>query len=113
MNMALAIKLWVPWNSANKQLDLLIELRTQDGEPALSDGKPIRISGHFEVGRPPGLTPGSPLDSALAIPVLGIRLPHGTYRWELTVDHQLIETYAFDVIKPPPGFPVPPQGPTT
>ena len=109
MNMALAIKLWVPWNSANQRLDLLIDLRTQDGDPVLSDGKPIQISGQLEVGRPPGLTPGSPLDSSIAVPVLGLSLTNGGYRWELSIDKQLLETYAFEVVAPPPGFPIPRQ----
>src|SRR5690349_10370980 len=30
MNMALAIKLWVPWNAANQPTQLAIELRTED-----------------------------------------------------------------------------------
>lgn len=107
MNMALAIKLWVPWNAANQPTQLAIELRTEDGEPALNDkGEPIKVLGQFEVGRPPGLKPGSALDSAIAVPVFGLRLKAGGYRWELSIQDELISTYAFEVVASPPGFPL-------
>jgi hypothetical protein len=107
MSMALAIKLWVPWNSANQPIALLIELRGEDGESVLNDlGEPIKVTGQFEVGRPPGLRQGSALDSAVAIPIVGLRLKRGGYRWELSIQGQLLETYAFEVVGPPPGFPV-------
>ena len=106
MNMALAIKFWVPWNSANRPIDLLIELRSDDGEPVLNEtGQPIKVIGQFEVGRPPGLRPGTALDSAVAIPVLGLRLKKGGYRWELSIGGDLLHTYAFEVVTPPSGFP--------
>jgi hypothetical protein len=109
MNMALAIKLWVPWNSANQPIDLAIELRTEDGDPALNEkGEPIRVLGKFEVGRPPGLRPGSALDSAIAIPVFGLRLRKGGYRWELSLAGELLNTYAFEVVSPPSGYPISP-----
>lgn len=108
----LAIKLEFPWHLANQKLKIALALMTQDDEPVLGKGgPPIRADGEIEVGRPPGVTPGSSLDTAMVIPMFGLQLKHGTYRWELKVDSDLIQTVTFEVIPPPPGFVIPQQVP--
>lgn len=111
VNMCLAVKLDIPWHQANTKLTFALVLVTEDAQPVRNPaGQPIRGDGQFEVGRPPGLTPGTPLDATMAIPMFGLPLAHGSYRFELTVGGELVQTVSFEVIPPPPGFvvPVPP-----
>lgn len=101
--MALAIYLKVPWHAANRQIGLLIELRTEDGRPVPdAAGRPVRIEGAMEVGRPPGLRQGTALDSSLAITIPGILLLPGHYRWELQVGGVLLKNVPFEVLPLPP-----------
>ncbi len=100
-SMALAIKISVPWNQANEPHDLTIRLVTADGQPVQNEqGENIELMGKMEVGRPPGLRPGSNLDVALAARFNGLSLDLGTYRWDLLVDDTLVADTAFDVIQP-------------
>jgi hypothetical protein len=98
MTMALAIKLEVPWNDANTPHRVLAELVTQDGTPALIEGEPVRIEGQVEVGRPPGVPAGTPLDAILALNIAGIPLPAGAYRWQLTVGTEMLAEASFRVV---------------
>ena|SRR5215208_4516390 len=87
---ALALALKVPWDEANERHTLRIELLDSDGiavtggEP---DGRPIVIESQFEVGRPPGLRPGTPIDLAFAIGIGPMPLTPGSrFEWRLTID---------------------------
>jgi hypothetical protein len=97
--MAIAMKIEVPWDQANRRHPWLLELLDADGNPvstAGSDGleQPIRISGEFEVGRPPGLRPGTPLDLPLAISMSALSLPpDGRYVWQLSIDGESSEDW--------------------
>jgi hypothetical protein len=115
VSMTLAIKLDIPWHLANTKLPFEIALLTEDGTPVTNPavGQPVRGDGQMEVGRPPGLTPGTGLDATMAIPMFGLQLAHGTYRWELKVSGHLVQTVVFEVIPPPPGFVIPPVAPPT
>jgi hypothetical protein len=89
---ALAIKFDVPWDRTNHRLVVVLELVTADGEPVLlpqEDGSehPLRIDGQLEVGRPPGLKPGSPIDAAMALNFGPLPLqPDTRYEWRLSID---------------------------
>jgi hypothetical protein len=89
---AIAIVLKVPWDEANARHDLRIELIDADGRPIVvgspeDQGKPVVIESHFEVGRPPGLRPGTPIDLAFAVNIGPLPLPPGgRYEWRLTID---------------------------
>jgi hypothetical protein len=112
VNMCLAIKLELPWHSANTKIKFAVSLVTEDGKPVPNPmGVPIAAEGQLEAGRPPGLAPGTALDAALAIPMFGLQLSHGGYRWELSVDDELIQWAPFQVVPPPPGFPIPQRAP--
>lgn len=99
-NMSLAIKITVPWNEANQPYGLTVRL--VDGNHEIvrnpSDGKEIGLEGKVEVGRPPGLKPGSNLDLALAVRFDGLILEPGTYVWELLIGNNVLESTVFDVI---------------
>ncbi len=108
VNMFLAIKLNIPWHMANQKLKFSLALVTEDDEPVLGlGGPPIRADGELEAGRPPGLTPGSMLDAGMVVPMFGLQLKHGAYRWEMKLDGELIQTVVFEVLPPPPGFVIP------
>jgi hypothetical protein len=86
---AIALKIEVPWDQTNMRHDWRLELLTADGEPVATSKaeKPIIISGQFDVGPPPGLSTGTPIDLALAINLGPIALPPGKrYVWKLTID---------------------------
>lgn len=89
---AVAMKFDVPWDRANQPYQITLELLTADGEPVLVQGPagdevPVRIEGQLEVGRPPGLKPGTPIDAAMAINLGPLPLqPDQRYQWRLSVD---------------------------
>lgn len=91
MPSALALKIDVPWTEANRRHSLVLSLRNADGLPVLlptPDGeRPLEIKGDFEVGRPPGISAGTPLDATLAISIGPLPLPAGQrFVWTLAID---------------------------
>jgi hypothetical protein len=110
ITMALAIKIAVPWDEANKQHDVVARLVTEDGgNPVLpgQDGsdpepRPVEFQGRFEAGRPPGLVHGTDLDAPLAINIAGLPLPPGRYEWQVLIDGELVDRLPFGVM-PSPG----------
>ena len=88
---AIALSLKVPWDEANQRHELRIELLDADGDAVLTgpepEGQPVVIESQFEVGRPPGLRPGTPIDLAIAINLGPMALPPGgRFEWRLTID---------------------------
>jgi len=89
--MAVAIKIEVPWTKANDKHNLKVELLDSDFRPVSIQtpvgNSPVAITGDFEVGRPPGLIKGSPLDTTFAFNIGPIPLePEKRYVWKLTID---------------------------
>jgi len=87
----LAVKVEVPWDEANRRHRITSELVDGDGHPFLAPTpmgeQPLKIEGNFEVGRPPGIMPGSPLDMAVAFNFPPLPLKTGTrYVWRLSID---------------------------
>lgn len=86
---AIAIKFEVPWEAANRKHTVRIELLDSDGKPVLLPGaeslQPMLIQAELEVGRPPELSPGTPLDSPFAINIGPLPLKPGRYEWRCTV----------------------------
>lgn len=98
-NMSLAVKLTVPWNEANRPYELNVRLVDENHDPVRDPaGNEVAIMGKVEVGRPPGLRPGSNLDAAMALRFDGLILSPGTYVWELLVNRNVLESTPFDVI---------------
>jgi hypothetical protein len=82
----------VPWDQANPPLAVSVELLDADGaavafETDEEEGEqPVAFGGEFEVGRPPGLKPGTPLDFPVAVNSTPLPLEPGRYEWRLTID---------------------------
>jgi hypothetical protein len=89
---AIAIALKVPWDEANRRHDMRLELLDADGRPitvasAAEEPNPVVIESQFEVGRPPGLRPGTPIDLAFAINIGPLPLPPGgRFEWRMSID---------------------------
>lgn len=98
--MALGIVITVPWNETNQRHTFVGELLTEDGGAVMNaDASPVRVDGEFEVGRPPGIRPGSDINVPLAVN-LGVDIAAGGYRWQVSVDGTVLAEARFDVIAP-------------
>lgn len=103
---AIALKIEVPWTQTNRRHEFKVELLDADGRPVVLPGpegeKPVVMSGQFEVGRPPGVSPGTPLDMPLALTMGPLPLMAGRYLWKLSINNQTQEAWeaAFTVRSP-------------
>jgi hypothetical protein len=98
VNVSLAILIEVPWDEANTQHRLRAYLLTEDGQPVSGPhGGALEVEGGFEVGRPPGVKPGSTLNTPLAINFNALALDTGGYEWRLEVDAALVARKPFRV----------------
>jgi hypothetical protein len=88
----IAILIRVPWDQANQRHVMRLELLDADGievEMETDDGsEPVVFFDDvpFEVGRPAGLKPGTPLDFPVAVNSGPLPLEPGRYEWRLTID---------------------------
>ncbi|MBI2469599.1 MAG: hypothetical protein HYV62_17525 [Candidatus Rokubacteria bacterium] len=90
---AIAIKVDVPWDEANKKHAFRLALLDSDGREVVVPGPikdvPVEVSGEFEAGRPAGLRPGTPLDVVLALNIGPLPLQAGSrYVWRCWIDDQ-------------------------
>ena len=86
---ALAIKIEVPWNEANRRHQLMLRLVNADEQPVRIENQAIEIGAEFEVGRPAGLPEGHPLDTTLGINIGPLPLPPGSrFVWRLSINGQ-------------------------
>jgi len=86
----IALLIQVPWDQANTVHVFSVELLDADGAAVLVDGEEgeqaVAFGGEFEVGRPPGIKPGTPLDFPVAVNSTPLPLEQGRYEWRLTID---------------------------
>jgi hypothetical protein len=88
---AVALKVEVPWDQANQRHSFELSLVDGDGNPVVAPTtqgeQPIQVGGEFEVGRPAGLLPGTPIDVTMAFNLGPLPLPPGgRFTWRLTID---------------------------
>jgi hypothetical protein len=86
----IALLIQVPWDQANTVHSFSVELLDADGAPVVVDAdegeQAVAFGGEFEVGRPPGIKPGTPLDFPVAVNSTPLPLEAGRYEWRLTID---------------------------
>lgn len=108
---ALALLIGLPWTMANQKIRFTIKLVTQDGEPVQLSApqgglEPVELGGEFEVGRPPGLAPGTQLDVPLAFTMGPMPLQPGQrYSWVLHINEETQTDWHVDFMTrpgPPP-----------
>lgn len=97
-NMALAIKLSVPWDQANQLMNIQAALYDEDKLPIDLDGLPVELGGELEVGRPPGMKQGTPLDAHFVLNFDALILHPGGYVWELEVNGKVKAKASFRVL---------------
>lgn len=90
---ALALQIDVPWDQANRRHHITLALLTDDGQPVKGptpDGdKPVQIDADFEVGRPPGHKPGTPLSVVFAVNIGPLPLvPDRRFEWRCHIDDE-------------------------
>lgn len=85
-NMALAVKLSIPWDHANRPMTIRASLLNEDGGLVDFGVGPVTAEGGIEVGRPPRMKHGTPLDASFVLNFPGITLTPGGYVWQLEVD---------------------------
>jgi hypothetical protein len=95
---AIALKIEVPWDEANRPHQFVLSLVNADGQPVMlptpGGEAAVEIKGNLEVGRPVGLKPGTPLDSTTAINFGPLPIPPaGRYLWRLTIDGRTSEDW--------------------
>jgi len=86
----------VPWDQSNTPHQFKVQLLDADGaavsfdedDPDNESDQSVEFGGEFEVGRPPGLKPGTPLDFPVAVNSVPLPLEPGRYEWRLTIDEQ-------------------------
>lgn len=106
---AIAIKFDVPWDRANQPHLIVLELLTTDGEAVLVPGPdgeevPLRFEGTLEVGRAPGLKPGSPIDAAMAINISPLPLDADQrYEWRLSINGEHDDDWTLPFMVRPGG----------
>jgi Family of unknown function (DUF6941) len=105
MNAALAILVIVPWDRTNQKHELHVELVDEDGNLVEVQGQEVRFTGEFELGRPPGIKPGTSLNAPFAWNLQGLQLQQGSYEWKLWIDAEPVESRAFQVLPRPPAQP--------
>ena len=101
VNTSLAILVVVPWDQTNQRHELTIDLLTDDGEPVDMGGQRVAVSGDFEVGRPPGIKPGTSMNTPFVWNFNGLVLEPGGYEWKLAIDGEPVTSRAFQVLAGP------------
>ncbi len=98
---AIGLDVKVPWHLANQKHAFRFELVDGEGRTVAVPGPdgqdcPVMIDTALEVGRPPGISPGTPLDAVLAINVpIGLPLaPGARYEWKLMVNGECDEDWS-------------------
>jgi uncharacterized protein DUF6941 len=93
-----AVLIEVPWTATNEKHDFVLTLRNEDGELVdRGDGNGIEIQGQFEVGRPPGVKPGSAINQNMVFKFGMLQLPPSGYVFEFSMADQVLARRPFQV----------------
>jgi hypothetical protein len=103
VTMSVATVIAVPWDQTNRKHTLALDLLTEDGDPVSIDEQPVAVTGEFELGRPPGIKPGSSLNAPFVWTFSGLVFDEGGYEWKLGIDGDPVASRPFTVTSPPAG----------
>jgi hypothetical protein len=98
-NFCVVVRLDIPWNMTNSELDWSLDLTDQDGriyEPTETSGR-LHLEGQVQVGRPDNLQQGASLEAPLVIPFIQLPLRPGPLEWRFQVA-QTVAKYPFSVV---------------
>ncbi|WP_017559442.1 DUF6941 family protein [Nocardiopsis baichengensis] len=103
---AVAVLLGIPWDRTNQKIPFELELCDEDGQPvvlATGDGtQNLRHAGNMEIGRPPGVDPGTTLDASFTLSIPPLPLTAGRYQWRLSIGGQVeVKSFAARSQGPP------------
>jgi hypothetical protein len=103
---AIAGIIQVPWDQTNRKIAFKLSLVTADGHPVRvptpTGDQPVEVAGEFEVGRPPGLKPGTPMSVPLALNMGPWPLqPDTVYVWRLSLDGREDEDWQLSFVTRP------------
>jgi len=104
---ALAGIIEVDWQETNARHLLAVTFEDEDGAPLAvptpTGSQPLRITTHFEVGRPPGTAHGTSFNVPIAIPMLPVPWAVGrSYVVRLSIDGAELDRLRFRVRPAPP-----------
>lgn len=110
MPCAVALKIDVDWNEAEAIHHWELFLVDEDGQPVLVEtpngAHPLEVQGDFQVGRPPTLPLGSPVDVALAVNFGPVPLKPGSrFTWRLVIDGMTEPEWVVAFSTRPPAAP--------
>ena len=89
---ALAVRIAVPWDQANTKHEWRVGLADEDGAKVVIGEKPVGLKGQFEAGRPAGVAPGSELWVPLGINFGPLPLERGKrFIWNLWINGETSE----------------------
>jgi hypothetical protein len=101
---AVAVQLFIPWDLTNRKTKFTAAILTEDGKPIYAKDPlgrdtddEIKAEGELEVGRPPGLKPGSDIAVPMVLRYENVDVSEGRYLWVLTIDEEEVSRVSFDV----------------
>lgn len=99
LSFAVALDIILPWDFANRNLNILVRVVTEDFEDVILPGAdgPIRAEGGLVAGRSPQARQGADLHVPLVIPFPPLALEPGGYVCELQIDGDSIARTSFQV----------------
>src|SRR3984957_8536546 len=71
-----AVMVAVPWTESNEKHQFKLTLVDEDAQPIeMGEGNALDVTGEFEVGRPPGIKPGTALNQQMVFKFGMLMLP--------------------------------------
>lgn len=93
----------VPWDLANQKIAMSVHLVNEDGRsvriPGPNGEEEVQFTADLEVGRPPGLKHGTPIDASFVVNIGPLPLAPGRYTWQLELGDDMVSS-SFQVVTP-------------
>lgn len=86
---AIALIFEIPWSETNRRHGFALQLVDADGHGVAigpDRSRPFEFRSEFEIGRPPGSTPGVSFNVPFALNLAPLGLTDGRYEWRCTLN---------------------------